>query len=81
MIAYSAKQAREEFSEILSRVLFAKERVLVKRRGKAAAALVPVEDLLLLEELEDRADIEAAKKALREKGAVAWKDLKAELEL
>ncbi|MFH0964629.1 MAG: type II toxin-antitoxin system prevent-host-death family antitoxin [Planctomycetota bacterium] len=81
MVVLPAKRARQEFSEILSRVSFGRERVIVKRRGKAAAAIVPIDDLLLLEELEDRADIEAAKKALREKGTVAWADLRRELGL
>jgi hypothetical protein len=42
--------------------------------------MIPVEDLLLLEELEDRADLLAAKKALAEKGPrIPWSQAKAEL--
>lgn len=45
-------------------------------------AIVPVEDLALVESLEDRADIEEAREALREareKGTTPLADLKAEL--
>ena len=38
--------------------------MLIERRGKDMAALVPVEDLRLLELLEDEIALEAARKAL-----------------
>jgi PHD/YefM family antitoxin component YafN of YafNO toxin-antitoxin module len=38
--------------------------VLIERRGKDVAALIPVEDLRLLELFEDVIDIDAARKAL-----------------
>jgi len=50
-------------------------------RGKDVAALVPVEDLELLEEIEDRIDVEKAKNALKEKRGIPWKQLKKELGL
>jgi len=37
---------------------------VVHRRGKAVAALIPLEDLALLEELEDRADVQEAERRL-----------------
>ena len=40
------------------------------------AALVSVEDLALLEELENQADIRAAKKALKEKGGITLDEYK-----
>jgi len=52
------------------------------RHGKDVAAIVPVEDLELLQQLEDRMDLETARKALSEKSPrVSWKKLKAELGL
>jgi len=62
-------------------VAYGKDRVVLERRGKPLAALVPVEDLELLEELEDRLDLEAAKKALKAPGRVPWEKLKKELGL
>jgi antitoxin (DNA-binding transcriptional repressor) of toxin-antitoxin stability system len=42
------------------------ERVVVHRRGKAVAALIPLEDLALLEELEEQKDIEEYRAAKAE---------------
>jgi PHD/YefM family antitoxin component YafN of YafNO toxin-antitoxin module len=52
--------------------------VVVTRGGKKFAALVPLDDL---EALENRLDIEDAKKAIEEPGAVPWKKVKADLGL
>lgn len=60
----SAAALRDEMSDVLSRVAFARERVGVTRHGKLAAVLISVEDLVLLEELEaarDAAELRAAK--------------------
>lgn len=81
MFQLSASAAREEFAEALNRVAYGHERITLYRRNKKVAALIPVEDLALLEELEDRIDLEAARKALKEKGSISWEKLKAELGL
>jgi prevent-host-death family protein len=67
-----ASKAREGFSDTINRVAFGKERVVLRRRGKDVAAVVPIDDLRLLEELEDRIDLVDARAALaetRKKGA------------
>lgn len=74
-------EAREDFAEILNRVAYRKERLIISRRGKRLAAIVPMEDVELLEKLEERMDLESAAKALREPGAVSWRKIKAELNL
>jgi prevent-host-death family protein len=61
-----ASKAREEFADTLNRVAFGKERVVLRRRGKEIAAVVPMADLRLLEELEDRIDLVDARAALAE---------------
>ena len=79
-----ANDARIRWSEILQRAGFGKERIRVTRHGKGVAALVPIEDLELLEQLEDQIDLDAARAALREartKGSSAWADVKAALNL
>ena len=67
---FSISQARDEFSELINRAAYGKERTVVSRRGKDLAAVVPIEDLRLLERLardaRDRADIATARRALRE---------------
>lgn len=68
MTHIEATKARDEFADTLNRVAYAGERIVLRRRGKDIAALVPIEDLEMIEALEDRLDIAAAKKALKEKG-------------
>lgn len=82
MTRLSATEARQEFSEAINRVAYGGERVIVHRRGKDVAALVSIEDLRFLEELEDRMDVEAARAAMAEEGeSVPWEQVKAELGL
>ena len=84
MVIYSSKEARENFSDVISQVAFSGERVVVTRQGKELVAVVPISDLNLLEKLQDRIDLEEAHEALLEtkkKGTVPWKKLKAELGL
>ena len=57
---------RQDFSETVNRVAYGGERIIVHRRGKDLAALIPIEDLALLERLEDRQDVEEAEQALAE---------------
>jgi prevent-host-death family protein len=61
-----ATELRSTLGEVLGRVQYAGERVVVERSGKAVAALIPIEDLRALEGLEDRLDLEEAELALRE---------------
>jgi prevent-host-death family protein len=66
--SFSAVQAREKFADLVNRSAYRGERITLTRRGKGIAAVVPIEDLRLLEELEDRIDIAEARKALKEPG-------------
>jgi prevent-host-death family protein len=81
MSKVSAVEAREQLSTIINRAAFGKERVVLTRRGKELAAVVPIEDVKLLEELEDRLDLETAREALKEEGSISWEKVKAELGL
>jgi prevent-host-death family protein len=84
MTRLSTSDTRKEFAEALNRVSYGGERIVLHRRGKDIAALVPVEDLRLLQELEDRIDLDEARAALAEakrKGPVSWRELKKELGL
>ncbi len=64
----STSEAREAFAEMVNRVAYGGERVVLQRRGKRLAALVSMEDLELLEAIEDADDIAAAEEALAEAG-------------
>jgi prevent-host-death family protein len=57
-------EARDRLAELVNRAAYGKERLVLGRRGKAMVALVPVEDLEVLEAMEDRIDLEEARKAL-----------------
>lgn len=74
-------EARRKFSKTISRVEFGKERIVLERRGEEVAAVVPMDDLVLLQALEDKIDLAAARRALREPGTVPWNKIKAELGL
>src|SRR5207244_11083346 len=64
MVRVEATAARNGFADLINKVRYGSDRVLIARRGKDVAAIIPVEDLRLLELLEDQMDIEAARKAL-----------------
>jgi antitoxin Phd len=64
----STADARKNFSNIVNRVSFGKESIILTRRGEAIAALVAMDELRLLHELEDRVDISDAMKAIKEQG-------------
>jgi len=72
--------ARTEFADIVNRAAYAGERVIVHRRKKPVAAVVPLADLELLEQLEDRIDLEDARKRLNEP-TIAWSKIKKDLGL
>ena len=81
MTRLAASKIREHFSDTLNRVAYGGERFLLHRRGKPLAAIVSIEDLKALEELEDKIDIKAARKALKEKGTIPYEKIRRELGL
>ncbi|MBA3343184.1 MAG: type II toxin-antitoxin system Phd/YefM family antitoxin [Gemmatimonadaceae bacterium] len=82
MTRIPASEARLQFADVINKVAFGGERFVLHRHGKDVAAIVPVEDLQLLENLEDRMDLELARAALKEKAPrIAWTRLKQELGL
>jgi len=76
-----ATKAKETFGDTLSRVGYGKERIILTRRGKPLAAIVPLEDLELLNALENTADAEEVQ-AAREEAArgevVPWETVQTE---
>lgn len=64
----SAAEARKNFANIVNRVAFGNESIVLTRRGEEVAALVSINELKLLQRIEDRMDIEDALKALEEPG-------------
>jgi prevent-host-death family protein len=66
MARLAVSKAHEAFSGTIDRVAKKKQRIVLQRRGKDVAALIPLEDLALLEELEDRQDLEDFRAAKEE---------------
>jgi len=56
--------ARKDLADILNRAAYGKERVVLTRRGKDVAAIVPMDDLAILEALEDHMDVAESEKVL-----------------
>jgi prevent-host-death family protein len=81
MKTLEASELRQQIADALNTVAYGGQRIAINRHGKRVAVLVPVEDLLMLEVLEDRMDLAAAKKALKEKGRIPWGEVKKELGL
>ena len=74
--------ARKKLSNIINRVAFGDESFVLTRRGEPVAALISMRELKLLQELEDKIDIDDAWKAKNEPGdPVPWEELKKELEI
>lgn len=87
MHSITASEARDEFADIINRVAFGRERVTIRRRGKELVAVIPIEDLRLLERLEEAAedeiDLEEARKILADptEERIPWEDVKRDLGL
>ncbi len=76
----STADARKNFADIVNKVAYGKEPIVLTRRGQDVAALVSIDELELLQQIEDHIDIEDAKLALAESGEnipaeEVWKQL------
>lgn len=72
-------EAKEEFSELINRVAHSKERIVITRRDKEVAAIIPLEDLHLLQHSQNKSDLHDATEALKEarqQGSVTLDELK-----
>ena len=80
-----ATKVRRHFAEEMSKVAYGKQRLVIERNGKPLVAVVPIEDLALLEEYEaqreERDDVkayEAAKAEMERTGdkPIPWERFK-----
>lgn len=56
----AASLLRTDMADVLNRVAYGRERVVLERYGKDLVAVVPLEDLRLLESMEDNIDLDVA---------------------
>ena len=60
----TVSEAREHFADLVNRVAYRQERVLVTRHGRPIAAIIPMEQVQFLERAEDEYDLQEALAAL-----------------
>ena len=85
MMRISATDVRDDLAEIVNRVAYGGERIVLHRRGKDVAAIVSMDDVARLKELEDRQDYADAERALADMKAkgekpIPWEKAKAALQ-
>jgi prevent-host-death family protein len=82
--AVTVADARSGLAELLNRVAYGKERLVITRHGREIAALVPVEDLQLANRLRRfvaRKDVARALEEVDAGKSASWEKLRAELGL
>lgn len=82
--AVTVADARSGLAELLNRVAYGKERLVITRHGREVAALVPIEDLQLANRLRKfvaRKDVARALADLDAGKSSSWATLREELGL
>jgi prevent-host-death family protein len=77
-------EARKDLADLLNRAAYGKERFVVTRHGKELVAIVPLEEVTLLDRLRallSRKDFERALAEMEDDGTVAWDEVRRELGL
>ena len=81
----SIADLRASLGDLVTRVSYKHDRVVITKHGKPVAALISASDMEKFEELEDWNDIQAAEAAERETkkagGPIPWDRVKRELNL
>ncbi len=78
----SSADAERNFPGVIERVMSERDTIILTKKGRDIAALIPIEYLRLLREIEDRIDIEDAWRARNEPGEnIPWEKLREELDL
>jgi prevent-host-death family protein len=81
---FSFTDARRHLTKIANHVEYKGKRITVTRKGHRVFAIIPIEDLEALEAIEDRVDLDEAKKALadaKKRGTISWESIKKQLDL
>lgn len=78
---FDVRDAGDILESLLARVERQGERIFLSRGKSRVAALVPADEAEFLQQLEDRHDIEEARKALQEPDRIPWEQVKKDLGL
>lgn len=76
----SVSEMKDILSEVLNRAAYGQERIIIASRGKPKAAVISIDDLTLLEELEDALAAREAREEHARGETVSLEALIAELE-
>jgi prevent-host-death family protein len=79
MTTTSISELKSALSEFLNRAAYGRERIIVASRGRPKAAVISIEDLRRLEELEDALAAHEALEAYEAGETTPWEEVKAEL--
>ena len=79
MTVTSISELKRALSEFLNRAAYGRERIIVASRGKPKAAVISIEDLRRLEELEDALAAREALEAYEAGETTPWEEVKADL--
>jgi prevent-host-death family protein len=78
----STTELRDDLAAVVNRVAYGGERIVVRRHNQDVAALVSIDDLTLLRELENLLDLELIRQSRSEPGPdVPWDELRKRLGL
>jgi prevent-host-death family protein len=81
----SIADLRARLGDLVTRVSYKHDRVVITKHGKPVAALISASDMEKFEELEDWNDIQAAEASERETkrngGPIPWRTIKREMKL
>ena len=75
-------EARKNMAELLNRAAYGKERFVVTRHGKGLVAIVPLEEVTLLDKLRallSKKDFEAAIAEMDDVGTKSWTEVRRDL--
>jgi len=70
MLEIGVAEIRSNLADVINRVAYGGERIILQRRGKQVLAVVSMEDLETLNSREDKEDVKADFQARKEKGGI-----------
>lgn len=75
MVMISITDLRTQIRKLADRVMFQGERIVIERNGEPVFVMVSPEDAALLEAIEDKIDLQAAKAAIKDKHTIKLDEL------
>ena len=74
MIRITSKEAKNNFSDLINKVFYGDERILITRYGKDIAAIIPIYDLEMLDNIDEKLASLAYEESLLKGMKTAYED-------